>query len=143
MEWRTSNRLGRPLSMADTLRLTGAGSATSLHSSAPGLLHALRTRCPGDTAPYLNQARATYPGGLSRTYQNVMQRKEEWARRKHSTRHILSTTQNYRFTSQVYSTFPFMVHLSPDFVLPLSLHGGPNRENGLQGWIRHPQIMGV
>ena len=36
----------------------------SLHSSAPALLHALRTRCPGDTAPYLNQARATYPGGV-------------------------------------------------------------------------------
>ena len=37
------------------------------------------------------------------------------ARLQHSTRHILSTTQNYRFTSQVYSTFPFLVHLSPDF----------------------------
>ena len=65
MEWRTSNWSGRPLSMRDTLRLTGAGSATSLHSSAPALLHALRTRCPGDAAPYLNQARATYPGGVS------------------------------------------------------------------------------
>ena len=65
MEWRTSNRSGRPLSMGDTLRLTGAGSATSLHSSAPALLHALRTRCPGDAAPYLNGARAMYPGGLS------------------------------------------------------------------------------
>ena len=42
-----------------------------------------------------------------RTYQNVMQRKEEGARRKHSTIFILSTIQNYRFTSQVYSTFPF------------------------------------
>ena len=47
------------------MRLTGAGSAMSLHSSAPALLHALRTRCPGDTALYLNQARATYPGGVS------------------------------------------------------------------------------
>ena len=65
MEWRTSNRSGRPLSMGDTLRLTGAGSAMSLHSSAPALLHALRTRCPGDTGPYLNQAWATYPGGVS------------------------------------------------------------------------------
>ena len=37
----------------------------SLHSSAPVPLHALRTRCPADTAPYLNQARATYPGGVS------------------------------------------------------------------------------
>ena len=51
-----------------------------------------------------------------------MHRKEEGARQKHSTRHILITTQNYRSTSQVYSTFPFMVHLSPDFVLPISLH---------------------
>ena len=51
--------------MGDTMRLTGAGSAMSLHSSTPALLHALRTRCPGDTAPYLNQARATYPGGVS------------------------------------------------------------------------------
>ena len=66
MEWRTSNQSGRPLSMGDTLRLTGAGYAMSLHSSAPALLHALRTRCPGDTAPYLNEARATYPGGVSK-----------------------------------------------------------------------------
>ena len=66
MEWRTSNRSGRPLSMGDTLRLTGAGSAMSLHSSAPALLHAPRTRCPRDTAPYLNQARATYAGGVSK-----------------------------------------------------------------------------
>ena len=65
IEWRESNRTGRPLSMGDTLQLTGAGSAMSLRSSAPALLHALRTRCPGDTAPYLNQARATYPGGVS------------------------------------------------------------------------------
>ena len=66
MEWRESNRSGRPLSMGDALRLTGAGSAMSLRSSAPALLHALRTRYPGDAAPYLNQARATYPGGVSR-----------------------------------------------------------------------------
>ena len=65
MDWRTSKRSGRALSMGDTLRLTGGGSAMSLHSSAPALLHALRTRCPGDTAPYLNQARAMYPGGVS------------------------------------------------------------------------------
>ena len=65
MEWREFNRLGQPLSMVDTLRLTGAGSAMSLRSSAPALLHALRTRYPGDAAPYLNQARATYPGGVS------------------------------------------------------------------------------
>ena len=58
MEWRESNRSGRPLSMGDGLRLTGAGSAMSLRSSAPPLLHALRTRYPGDTAPYLNQAQA-------------------------------------------------------------------------------------
>ena len=64
MDRRTSNRSGRLLSMGDTLRLTGAGSAMSLHSSDPALLHALRTRCPGDTVPYLNQARATYPGGV-------------------------------------------------------------------------------
>ena len=37
----------------------------SLYSSAPAPLHALRTRCPGDAAPYLNQAWATYPGGVS------------------------------------------------------------------------------
>ena len=51
--------------MGDTLRLTGAGLATSLHSSAPALLHTLRERCPRDAAPYLNQALATYPGGVS------------------------------------------------------------------------------
>ena len=65
MVWRESNRSGRPLSMGDTLRLTGAGSAMCIRSSAPALLHALETRCPGDSAPYLNQARATYPGGIS------------------------------------------------------------------------------
>ena len=66
MEWPESNRPGRPLSMGDNLRLTGAGCGMSLHSSAPALLHALRTRCPGDTAPYLNQARATYPWGVAK-----------------------------------------------------------------------------
>ena len=65
MEWRTSNRSSWPLSMGNTLRLTSRGSAMSLHSSPLALLHALRTRCPGNTAPYLNQARATYPGGVS------------------------------------------------------------------------------
>ena len=65
MEWRTSNWSRRPLSMGDTLRLTGEGSATSLHSSTPALLHALRTRHPKDAAPYLSQARATYPGEVS------------------------------------------------------------------------------
>ena len=65
MEWRTSNRSGQPLSMGNTLRLMGAGSTMSLHSSAPALLHALRTRCPGDTAPYLDRAGAKYPGGVS------------------------------------------------------------------------------
>ena len=65
MEWRESNWSGRPLSMGDTLRLTGAGSAMSLRSSAPARLQALRTRCPKDMSPYLNQARATYPGGVS------------------------------------------------------------------------------
>ena len=65
MEWQESNRSGRPLSMGDTLRLTGAGSAMSLRSSARALLHSLRTRYPGDTAPYLNEARATYPGRVS------------------------------------------------------------------------------
>ena len=65
MEWHESNRSGWPLSMGDTLQLTGAGSAMSLRCSAPALLHALRTRYPGDAAPYLNEARATYPGGVS------------------------------------------------------------------------------
>ena len=65
MEWRRSNRSGRPLSMGHTLRLTGEGSATSLHNSAPALLHALRTHRPVDAAPYVTQARATYSGGVS------------------------------------------------------------------------------
>ena len=65
MEWRESNRSGRPLSMGDSLQLRGAGSAMSLRSSAPALLHALRTRYLGDAAPYLNQARATCPGAVS------------------------------------------------------------------------------
>ena len=65
MEWHESNRSSRLLSMGDTLQLTGAGSALSLRSSAPALLHALRTRYPGDAAPYPNRARATYPGGVS------------------------------------------------------------------------------
>ena len=65
MEGRESNRSDRPLSMGDTPQLTGAGSAMSLRSSAPALLHALRTRYPGETAPCLNQARSTYRGGVS------------------------------------------------------------------------------
>ena len=51
--------------MGDTLQLKGAGSATFLHSSASAVLHALSMRCPRDTAPYLHQVCATYPGGLS------------------------------------------------------------------------------
>ena len=65
MEWRESNRSDRPRSLGDTLRPTRAGSAMSLRSSVPALVHALRTRYPGDTAPYPNKARATYPGGVS------------------------------------------------------------------------------
>ena len=65
MEWRESKRSGRHLSMWDTLQLTGAGSAMSLRSSAPALLHALRTRYAWHAARYLNQLRATYPGGVS------------------------------------------------------------------------------
>ena len=65
MGWRTSNQSGRPLSMADALRLTGEGSATCLHSSAPALLHALRTRHSMDLAPYVNRGQARYRGGMS------------------------------------------------------------------------------
>ena len=65
MEWRRCSWSGRPLSIGDTLRLTVAGSATSLHSSAPALLYGLRTHCPRDAAPSPNQARAMYPGGVS------------------------------------------------------------------------------
>ena len=65
MELCVSNQSGGPLSKGDALRLTGDGSATSLHNSAPTLLHALRTPHCMDAAPYLNQARATYPGGMS------------------------------------------------------------------------------
>ena len=50
MVWRESNWSGRPLSLGDTLQLTGTGSAMSLRSSAPALLHALRTPRPGGTA---------------------------------------------------------------------------------------------
>ena len=64
MKWRRSNQSGRPLSMGNDLRLTGEGWATPLHSSDPALLHALRTRHSMDAVPYLNQARATYPGGV-------------------------------------------------------------------------------
>ena len=54
-----------PLSMGNALRLTGEGSATSLHSRARALVHALKTRLSTDAAPYLNQAWATYPGEMS------------------------------------------------------------------------------
>ena len=64
-EWRTSNQSGRPLSMGNALRLRREGSANFLHSRAPALLHALRPRLSMDAAPYLNQGRATYPGGIS------------------------------------------------------------------------------
>ena len=65
MEWHTLNQSGRSLSMGDVLRLTSEGSISSLHSSAPALLHALRTRLSIDAAPYLNQVRALYSGGMS------------------------------------------------------------------------------
>ena len=65
IEWHTSNQSGRPVSMGDAVRLTGEGWATSLHSSAPALLHALKTRLSMHAAPYLNHALATYPGGMS------------------------------------------------------------------------------
>ena len=48
MEWRTSNQFSRPLCMGDTLGPTREGSATSLHSSASALLHALGTRLSMD-----------------------------------------------------------------------------------------------
>ena len=51
--------------MGDELRLMGEASATSLHSSVLAMLHALRTRLSMDAAPYLNQAHAMYPGGVS------------------------------------------------------------------------------
>ena len=68
MEWRMFNQAGRPLSIGDSPRQTGEGSATSLHSSAPALLHTLSTRHLMDAAPYLKQARATYWGGMSEVY---------------------------------------------------------------------------
>ena len=74
--------------MGDTLRLTGAGSAMALHSSAPALLRALRTRCPGDAAPNLNQARVTYRGQVS-----------EWMR--HSTLYI-RRTRRWRWAKSRY-----------------------------------------
>ena len=60
-----SNQAGWPLSMKDALLLTGKGSPNALCGGAPALLHALRTRHSAAEAPYLNQARATYPGGVS------------------------------------------------------------------------------
>ena len=66
IEWRTSNQLGVHLSMRDSLRLMGEGSTTSLHSSAPALLQALRTRHSMDAALYLNQAGVTYRAGVSK-----------------------------------------------------------------------------
>ena len=51
--------------MGCTLRLTGKEWATSLHSSAPALLPALKTCHSMEATPYLNQAPARYPGGMS------------------------------------------------------------------------------
>ena len=48
-----------------------------------------------------------------RAYHNEIQSKEEGATQRHSTRYILSTTQNYRFTSQVYSFLTFMYTCFP------------------------------
>ena len=65
MEWRTSKPVrGAPV-QGYALRLTSEGSATSRHSSAQALPHALSTRLSMYTAPYLSQARATYPGEMS------------------------------------------------------------------------------
>ena len=50
--------------MGDAVRLTGKGSAIAVRSSASALLHTLSTRHSAGEAPYVNQARATYPGGV-------------------------------------------------------------------------------
>ena len=68
MESRTSNKLGRPLSMKDAPRLTSEGSATFPHSSASALQHALRTRLSMEAAPYLNQAWARYHREMCELY---------------------------------------------------------------------------
>ena len=65
MQWRNSNQSTRPLSPGDMLLLTTEGSSASQQTSAPALLHFLRTRLSIDAAPYLDQALATYPGGMS------------------------------------------------------------------------------
>ena len=65
IEWYTSYQVGRPLSMGDTLRLTGERLANALRSTAPALLHALGTRFSAGDTLYLNQAGATYPEGVS------------------------------------------------------------------------------
>ena len=65
MEWRRCSKSGQPLSIRGALQLTGEGSATSLHSSDPALLHAPGTLLSMDAAPYLNQARATYLDEIS------------------------------------------------------------------------------
>ena len=65
IEWYTSYQVGRPLSMGDTLQLTGEGLAKALRSTAPALLQALGTRHSAGDTLYLNQARATYPEGVS------------------------------------------------------------------------------
>ena len=64
-EWQTPNWTSQPLLMGHALQLTGEGSAIPLRSTAPALLHLLRARHSADDAPYLNQARGTYPLGVS------------------------------------------------------------------------------
>ena len=64
-QWHTYNWTGWPLSMGEALRLTGKKLATSLGSSAPALLHPLRALYSVDEAPFLNQAGARSPRGVS------------------------------------------------------------------------------
>ena len=89
MEWRESNRSGRPLSMGDTLRLTGAGSAMSLRSSARALLHALRTRCSG-----------TRPRTLTRRGPHTLGEYPSWTRRS---TFYTNRTRTWRWAKSQYS----------------------------------------
>ena len=62
-EWRESNRLGRPLSMGDTLRLTGARSAMSLRSSAPAPAARPQDALPRGCGPVPEPGAGHIPGG--------------------------------------------------------------------------------
>ena len=125
-----------------------------------GFRHVQLTKGAADLSAFVAQKGQflkwkSMPFGLARapaTFQELMNQVLQRMKRKATVQGGSATAQHNLHTEHysklpVYFTsvlrIPLLVHLSPDFVLPISLHWGHKQENSLHQWIRHPQIMGV